>query len=38
MEFVYSSMSKSDLPESTIDVVFKQMEADMEDWEKRLEL
>jgi hypothetical protein len=36
MEFVYDSMSKADLPESTIDVVFKQMEADMQDWEKKL--
>jgi len=35
MEFVYESMSKSDLSESSIDVVFKQMEADMTDWEKK---
>jgi hypothetical protein len=36
MEFMYDSMSKAELPESTIDVVFKQMEADMSDWEKKL--
>lgn len=35
MEFVYESMSKSDIPEATIDVVFKQMESDMTEWEKR---
>lgn len=36
MEFVYESMSKSDVPESMIDMIFKQMEADMVDWEKKL--
>jgi len=36
MEFVYESMQKSDLPDATIDLVFKQMEADMTDWEKKL--
>ena len=35
MEFVYESMSKSDISEATIDVVFKQMASDMTEWEKR---
>ena len=36
MEFVYESMTKSEIPETTIDVVFKQIEADMTEWEKKL--
>ena len=36
MEFVYNSLVKSEVPEVTIDVIFKQMEADMIDWEKSL--
>lgn len=36
MEFVYDSMQKTNVPDEVIDLVFKQMEADMVDWEKRL--
>jgi len=36
MEFLYNSMVKVSVDDSTIDTVFKQMEADMTDWEKRL--
>jgi len=36
MEFLYNSMTKVSVDESTIDTIFKQMEADMTDWEKRL--
>lgn len=36
MEFLYESMVKVSIDESTIDMVFKQMEADMSDWEKKL--
>ena len=36
MEFVYESMQKSNVPDEVIDLVFRQMEADMTDWEKRV--
>lgn len=36
MEFLYESMVKVSVDDSTIDTVFKQMEADMSDWEKKL--
>ncbi len=36
MEFVYEAMAKVSVDESTIDTVFKQMQADMADWEKKL--
>lgn len=36
MEFVYQSMEKSNLSQEVIDLVFRQMEADMEDWERRI--
>lgn len=36
MEFVYMSMQKAELPEHEIDLVFKQMEADMVNLEKRI--
>jgi hypothetical protein len=36
MEFVYDSMVKSSVNDTTIDIVFKQMEADMAEWERKL--
>jgi hypothetical protein len=36
MEFLYESMTKVSIDDSTIDTIFKQMEADMADWEKKL--
>ena len=36
MEFVYDSMGKAGVGESDIDLVFKQIEVDMADWEKKL--
>jgi hypothetical protein len=36
MEFVYESMQKANVADEVVDLVFKQMEADMVDWEKRL--
>jgi hypothetical protein len=36
MEFVHSSMQKSGIEDEDIDVVFKQMRADMLDWEKKI--
>lgn len=36
MEFVYESMQKTNLADEVIDLVFRQMEADMIDWEKRV--
>ncbi len=36
MEFIYESMVKVSVNENTIDIVFKQMEADMSDWERKL--
>ena len=36
MDFLYESMQKSNVPDEVIDLVFRQMEADMSDWEKRV--
>lgn len=36
MEFVYESMIKVEVSEQTIDLVFRQIEADIKDWEIRL--
>jgi hypothetical protein len=36
MEFVYESMQKCEVPEQVIDLVFRQIEADMVDYEKRV--
>lgn len=36
MEFVYDAMQKVGLDEATIDMVFKQLESDMVDWEKKI--
>lgn len=35
LEFIYESLGKAGMTESDIDLVFKQIEADMSDWEKR---
>lgn len=36
LEFVYESMNKAGLAENDVDLVFKQIEADMGDWEKKV--
>jgi hypothetical protein len=36
MEFVYDSMQKCGISDDLIDLVFKQIEADMKDWEQKL--
>lgn len=36
MEFVYESMVKVEVPEQIIDLVFKQIEADIKDWEQKI--
>lgn len=36
LEFVHESMGKAGVGENDIDLVFKQLEADMADWEKRI--
>lgn len=36
MEFLYESMTQAGLDDGTIDTVFKTMESNMTDWEKRL--
>lgn len=36
MEFVYESMVKVSVPEHMIDLVFRQIEADIKDWEQKL--
>ena len=36
MEFLYSSMEKVGIEESKIDLVFRQMQADMKDWELKV--
>ena len=36
MEFVYESLTKVGVSDQVIDLVFKQMEADMKDWELRI--
>ncbi len=35
LEFIYESLGKAGIQEADIDLVFKQIEADMSDWEKR---
>ncbi len=37
MEFLYESMQKCEISDEVIDLVFKQMEADMKDWELKLQ-
>lgn len=37
MEFVYESMQKCEISDQVIDLVFKQMEADMRDWELKVQ-
>lgn len=37
MEFFYSSMEKSGIESEIIDLVFKQMQADMLEWEKKMD-
>lgn len=37
LEFFHSSMSKSGVSSEEMDMVFKQMKADMSEWEKRME-
>lgn len=36
MEFVYESMQKAHVSDDMIDIVFKQIQADMIDWERRV--
>ncbi len=36
LEFIHESMGKAGLGDNDIDLVFKQIEADMADWEKRI--
>lgn len=36
MEFLHESMKKAEVEDQVIDLVFRQMEADMVDWEKRV--
>jgi hypothetical protein len=37
MSFFHESMEKSGIPQEDIDLVFKQMKADMLDWEKKID-
>jgi len=36
MEFLYDALQKAGLDESTIDIVFKQIEADITEWERKV--
>lgn len=38
MEFFQDAMNKCQIPDHLIDLVFQQMKADMQDWEKKMEV